>query len=242
MTCFWPHAFSIRLHEITRFEIEIPSIFEAPTIAELAERIETSIHAGASQTPLPIARAPRQNGVVPASFVQERVWELKNFLPELPVFNILYALRVTSPCDVAVLERSINEIVRRHEILRTTFTTVDGRCMQVIAPELTVPLTFDDLRALPAEKIEAAVHEFVREELSHAFVLECSPLIRTRLVRLAERSHLLLIAMAGMIEDASINHDRVRPSAVIAQNQGVSIGACGWHTIRPMALSPSYTS
>ena len=48
---------------------------------------------------------------------------------ELPVFNILYALRVTSPCDVAVLERSINEIVRRHEILRTTFTTVDGRCI-----------------------------------------------------------------------------------------------------------------
>jgi hypothetical protein len=73
--------------------------------------------------------------------------------------------------------------------------------MQVIAPELTVPLTFDDLRALPAEKVEAAVHEFVRGELSHAFVLERSPLIRTRLVRLAERSHLLLIAMAGMIED-----------------------------------------
>jgi acyl-CoA synthetase (AMP-forming)/AMP-acid ligase II len=188
----------IRLQEITRFEIEISSIFEAPTIAELAERIEASIQAGASQTPFPIDRA---HGVVPASFVQERVWELKNFLPELPVFNILYALRVTSPCDVAVLERSINEIVRRHEILRTTFTAVDGRCMQVIAPKLTIPLTFDDLRALPAEKIEAAVREFVQEELSHVFVLERSPLIRTRLVRLAERSHLLLVAMAGMIED-----------------------------------------
>ena len=73
--------------------------------------------------------------------------------------------------------------------------------MQVIAPELLVPLTFDDLRTLLAEKIEAAVHEFVQEELSHAFALERGPLIRTRLVRLAERSHLLLIAMAGIIED-----------------------------------------
>ena len=56
---------------------------------------------------------------------------------------------LTSPCDAAVLERSINEIVRRHEILRTTFAVIDGRYVQVIAPQLTVPLAFDDLRALP---------------------------------------------------------------------------------------------
>jgi acyl-CoA synthetase (AMP-forming)/AMP-acid ligase II len=191
----------MRLHEITQVEIEIYSIFETPTIAEFAERIETLIHAGAPRRPSAIDPAPRQNGVVPASFVQERVWELKNLLPELPLFDVVYALRVTSPCDAAVLERAINEIVRRHEILRTTFTAVDGRCMQVIAPEVIVPLTFDDLLALPAEKIEAAVQGLVQQELSHAFVLERSPLIRPHLVRLAERSHLLLIAMAGMIED-----------------------------------------
>jgi hypothetical protein len=102
---------------------------------------------------------------------------------------------------VTVLERSINEIVRRHEILRTTFTAVDGRCVQVIAPELSIPLTFKDLRALPPSKIETAVHELVKKELSYSFVLERSPLIRTHLVRLAERSHLLLIAMPGLIED-----------------------------------------
>ena len=191
----------LRLHEITHVEIEVSDIFEASTVAELAERIETLIHAPTPRTSLAIDRAPRQNGLAAASFTQERLWELQSSLPELPFFNVLYALRVTSPCDVAVLERSINEIVRRHEILRTTFTAFDGRCMQVIAPELLVPLTFDDFRTLPAERIEAAVHKFVQEELSHAFVLERSPLIRTRLVRLAERSHLLLIAMAGLIED-----------------------------------------
>jgi acyl-CoA synthetase (AMP-forming)/AMP-acid ligase II len=192
----------IRLHEIMHVEVEFSYIFEAPTVAELAERIDILIPAAAApQTPLAIDRVPHQNGVVAASFAQERVWELQNLLPELPFFNVLYALRVTSPCDVAVLERSINEIVRRHEILRTTFTAVDCRCVQAIAAELIVPLTFDDLRALPRSKIEAAVHELVQEELSHSFVLERSPLIRTRLVRLAERSHLLLIAMPGIIED-----------------------------------------
>jgi acyl-CoA synthetase (AMP-forming)/AMP-acid ligase II/acyl carrier protein len=192
----------IRLSEIMHFEVELSSIFEAPTIAELAERIEILIHAAAPpRSPLATERVPRQNGIAAASFTQERIWELQNLLPELPFFNVLNVLRVTSSCDVVVLERSINDIVRRHEILRTTFTAVDGRCVQVVAPELIIPLRFDDLRALPPLKIEAAVHELVREELSHSFVLERSPLIRTRLVRLTERSHLLLIAMAGIIED-----------------------------------------
>lgn len=191
----------IRLHEITNVEVEVSDIFEASTVAELTERIEALIQAAAPQTPLAIDRAPRQNGIAAASFAQERMWQLKNLLPELPLFNVLYVLRVTSPCDVAILERSVNEIVRRHEILRTTVTAVDDRCVQVIAPELIVPLRFDDLQALPPLKIEAAVHELVRQELSHSFAFERGPLIRTRLVRLAERSHLLLIAMAGIIED-----------------------------------------
>jgi acyl-CoA synthetase (AMP-forming)/AMP-acid ligase II len=192
----------IRLHEITHFEVDVSYIFEAPTVAEMAEHIETLIHAGAaSQTPLAIDCVPRQNGVVAASFAQERMWELQTLLPELPFFNVLYALRVTSSCDAEVLERGINEIVRRHEILRTTFTAVDGQFVQLIAPELIVPLKFHDLRALPRLKVEAAVHELVQEELSHSFVLEHSPLIRTRLVQLAERSRLLLIAMPGVVAD-----------------------------------------
>jgi hypothetical protein len=192
----------IRLQEIMNVGVEVTDIFEASTVAELAERIERLIQAAAAaQTPLAIDRVPRQSGVAAASITQERMWRLQNLLPELPFFNVLYALCVTSPCDVAVLERAINEIVRRHEILRTTFTEADGRCVQVIAPELVVPLRFDDLRSLAHLKIEADVQELVREELSHSFVLQRGPLVRTRLVRLAERSHLLLISMAGIIED-----------------------------------------
>ena len=147
---FSPTRVLIRLHEIMQVEVEVSCIFEAPTVAEMAEHIETLIQAGqASRPPSAIVRVARENGAAPASIAQERLWELQHALPDLPFFNVLYALRVTSRCDVAVLERSINEIVRRHEILRTTFAAVDGRCMQVIAPQLTVPLAFDDLRALP---------------------------------------------------------------------------------------------
>jgi len=155
----------------------------------------------ASPAPAAIAAVPRHDGLAPASFMQERLWHLHRVLTDLPFFNVLYVLRLTSACDAAILERSINEVVRRHEILRTTFRAVDGRCMQVIAPQVTVPLVFDDLRALPRAQIETTVRGLIGQELSHSFDLENGPLIRTRLVRLAERVHLLLINMSGSTED-----------------------------------------
>ena len=126
-----------RLHEIMQVEVEASCIFEAPTVAEMAEHLETLIQAGqAPRPPSAVVRVARENGAAPASITQERLCELQHALPDLPFFNILYALRLTSAVDVAGLERSINEIVRRHEILRTTFAAVDGRYVQVIAPQL----------------------------------------------------------------------------------------------------------
>ena len=111
----------------------------------------------------------------PASIAQERLWKLQHALADLPFFNVLYALRLTSPCDAAVLERSINEIVCRHEILRTTFAVIDGRYVQVIAPQLIVPLAFDDLRAssASARRLQTSTHpgrnaSFVRSRTGSA--------------------------------------------------------------------------
>jgi hypothetical protein len=138
---------------------------------------------------------------MPASIAQERLWKLQHALPDIPFFNILYALRITSPCDVAVLERSVNEIVRRHEILRTTFAVIDGRYVQVIAPQLIVALAFDDLLALSRAKKETVAHKLIQEEVLHSFDLAKGPLIRARLLRLAKRQHLLLISMHQVICD-----------------------------------------
>ena len=194
--------FLAHLYETMHIEVEVSRLFEASTVGEMARHIETLIQAGqASRLPSAIVRVPRENGVAPASFAQERMWKQQHALPGLPFFNILYALRLTSAADAAVLERSINEIVRRHEILRTTFTVVDGRHVQVIAPQLNIPLLSDDLHALPGSRKQKAGRQIIQEEALHSFDLAKGPLIRARLVRLAEQEHLLLISMHQVICD-----------------------------------------
>jgi acyl-CoA synthetase (AMP-forming)/AMP-acid ligase II len=194
------HALT-RIYDIMHLKVEVIGLFEAPTVAEMAHHLETLIQAGQARRPVEdILRVPRE-GEVPASAAQERVWKLQHALPGVPFFNVLYALRLTSPVDVAVLERSINELVRRHEILRTTFAAVGGRPVQVIAASLTVPLAFDDLRKFSGSKRESTAHRLVQKELIHYFDLALGPLIRTRLVRLADVEHLLLISMHQTIVD-----------------------------------------
>jgi acyl-CoA synthetase (AMP-forming)/AMP-acid ligase II len=190
-----------RVYEITHFEIEVSRFFEAPTIAALADHLETLIPSGqAARESSAIVRAPRENGV-PASIAQERLLKLQQALPGIPLLNVLYPLRLTSPFDTAVLERSINKIVRRHEILRTTFAIVERRCVQVIAPRLTVYLTFDDLSGLPESRKETVGQQLLQEEALHSFNLAQGPLFRARLVRLTEREHLLLLTMHQIIGD-----------------------------------------
>ena len=101
----------------------------------------------------------------------------------------------------AILERSLNEVVQRHEILRTTFAEVDGKCVQVITPQLNVHLTSTDLHALPRSKKKTLGHKLIQEEMLHSFDLAQGPLFRFHLVHLAKREHLLLITIHGIIVD-----------------------------------------
>jgi acyl-CoA synthetase (AMP-forming)/AMP-acid ligase II len=187
------------IHDAMHLEVGVVSLFDAPTVAEMAEYLETLIKAGRTGQP-EIARVARDEPL-PASPAQERLWTLQQAVPDLPFFNILYALRVTSPLDAPLLERSLDEIVRRHEILRTTFGVAGGRKIQVIAPQLKVPLAVDDLRKLPPSKRKKAAHRLVQAELMHCFDLLHGPLIRARIVRLVEDEHLLLVTMHQMIAD-----------------------------------------
>jgi len=189
------------IHNTLLLDVEVSCIFEAPTVAEMAQYLETLIASGqARRLSLAISHSARER-FAPASIAQERLCELQRALPKVPFLNILYALRLTSSLDVAVLERSINEIVRRHEILRTTFDVEDGRHVQVFAPQLTVPLRFEDLDGLTEAKKETAGHRLIQEEALHSFDLARGPLLRARLLRLAGREHLLLITMHQAICD-----------------------------------------
>ena len=190
------------IYEATKIELAASRFFQAPTVAEVAHHIETVIQPNQTpRAPSTLVRAARENGVVPASIAQEHLWKLQHALPDLPFFNVLYALRITSCCDVAVLERSINEIVSRHDILRTTFAVIDRRYVQIIAPQMIVTLALDDLFSLPRAQKEAAARKAIQEEVLYSFDLAKGPLIRTRVLRLAAREHMLLISMHQTICD-----------------------------------------
>lgn len=189
------------IYETMQLKLEVSGLFDAPTVAEMAEHLERLIQAGQARQPSSaIARMSRE-APPPASPAQERLWTLQQALPDLPFFNILYMLRVTSPVDAHVLEHVLNEIVRRHEIFRTTFAVVGGRLVQTIAPRLAVSLDVVDLSRLPKSRKESGGHRVIKEELLHSFDLARGPLIRARLVRLAESEHLLLISMHQTLVD-----------------------------------------
>src|SRR5215470_7602510 len=113
--------------------------------------------------------------VFPTSFAQQRLWFLDQLVPGSAFYNVDLALPLSRHVDVAALEASINEVVRRHESLRTTFKPANGEPLQVIAPALHIPLRFVDLRHLPEAERSACATELATEEARQTFDLARGP-------------------------------------------------------------------
>ncbi|MBV8234189.1 MAG: hypothetical protein JO075_00670, partial [Acidimicrobiia bacterium] len=128
-----------------RIELPVRALFEAPTVAGLAARL-TEAERG-EDTPPPIRPVPRE-GPPALSFAQERLWFLDQLEPGNPFYNVPIALSLKGPLDIVALERSLGEIVRRHEVLRTTFPAVDGRPVQVVADRWDMLLPVAELTGL----------------------------------------------------------------------------------------------
>ncbi|RKH58625.1 non-ribosomal peptide synthetase [Corallococcus llansteffanensis] len=144
------------------------------------------------------APAPRRS---PLSFAQERMWFLDQWSPGSPALHMPVAVRLSGQLEPAVLERSLQALVLRHEALRTTFTLADGRPVQLVAPALVVVLPVEDLRTLPAGEREAQALRRVAEVAREPFDLSRGPLFRARLFALAAQEHLLLFAMHHAVSD-----------------------------------------
>ena len=141
---------------------------------------------------------------LPLSFAQQRLWFLHQLEPDSPAYNSARAYRVTGPLNVAALAQSLDEIVRRHEILRTTFATIEGRPVQVIAPAMTLrhspgsphqlsTLPVIDLGHLPAPEREPEAMRLLTREIQQPFNLAQGPLLRVTLLRLGQEEHALLL-------------------------------------------------
>lgn len=138
---------------------------------------------------------------IPLSFAQQRLWFLEQLQPESSAaYNISTAAILNGRLDVALLQNSLNEIVRRHEILRTTFTTVESQPVQEIAPTLTVEIPVVDLQFLPPAQKEGEIQQYAIAQ-TQRFQLDKLPLLQVTLLRLEETEHAILLTMHHIISD-----------------------------------------
>lgn len=181
------------------FELDIPlqRLFEFPTIAELAKNIQESSHQSISASIKPVPR----DGNLPLSFAQARLWLLEQLDPNSGIYNMPAKVRLVGELDVEALERSINEIIRRHEVLRTSITSVDGQPLPVIVPDVQIKISVVDLRESPKAEQEAEIQHLSIKEFQLAFDLTQVPLLRCKLLQLEEQEYILLFTIHHIVFD-----------------------------------------
>ena len=183
------------------FQVDLPLrvLFEMPTIAALAQRIGL---ARQEQPAVAAAIAPvTRSGPQPLSFGQMRLWFLDQFEPGSALYNLPVAIRMQGRLDAAVLARCLNDIVGRHEALRTTFVVEHGTPLQVIAPSLELRLPVSDLAGLPPDQCSARVQQCMQDEARQPFDLAAGPLLRACLLRLDADEHVLVLNMHHIVSD-----------------------------------------
>ncbi|HWW75846.1 MAG TPA: condensation domain-containing protein, partial [Pyrinomonadaceae bacterium] len=189
-----------RVRELFKVDLPLRSLFESPTVGGLLKLVEQARRNGNGRRTPPLSPAP-QGAELPLSFAQERLWFLHRLHPESHAYNISGAVRIGGAVEPAVIEQSINEIVRRHESLRTTFQTVQGRPVQVVAPRLRLSLPILDLGGLPEAEREAELQRLAAEEARRPFDLTRGPLLRGTLVLLGGAGQVLLLTVHHIVSD-----------------------------------------
>src|SRR6516165_1381717 len=151
----------------------------------------------------------------PLTYAQRQLWFINELDPGNVSYAIPWSIRLTGELNVEALERSLNEIVRRHEILRTTFVGVDGEPVQMIAEQLWIPLLVTSLQHLQQPEREAAALGLAAEEAKRPFDLAKGPLLRAQLIRLGAANHLLLLTLHHIIFDGWSRRVFARELAVL---------------------------
>ncbi|WP_254564921.1 non-ribosomal peptide synthetase [Oscillatoria sp. HE19RPO] len=184
------------------FQVELPlkTLFEATTLATLAERIEQAIQAELGLE-IPAIVPTSRGETAPLSFAQQRLWFLDRLDPGSPSYNLPRAVRITGELNPTALEQCFTEIVRRHEILRTQFVTVNRHPVQQIIPATPFTLPVIDLQGLSPEDCEAEVRCLTEAEARQGFNLECDRLLRGQLLQLSATEWVLLFTLHHIVSD-----------------------------------------
>ncbi|QDL11462.1 hypothetical protein DP114_29360 [Brasilonema sennae CENA114] len=185
------------------FEIDMPltSLFEEPTILGLASNIEKLRQSKQGGQNSHKVETVSRDQPLSLSFSQASLWFLAQLQPDSSAYNISAAVHIQGSLDIATLEKSFHEIVRRHEVLRTSFRIINGQPVQVISPNLILPISVVELQHLPNQHLSAEVQRLANQEAQQPFDLCNAPLLRTTLVSLGTQEYVLLVTMHHIISD-----------------------------------------
>ena len=188
----------VRVRKTIGVELPLRALFENPTVAKLAAHIDSAEGTAAS---LPAIVAVPRDRDLPLSFSQQRLWFLEQLKPGDPLYHSFQPLLITGPLNVSALELSLNEILRRHEILRTVFHTVGGDPVQRVQPFNPLSLRSINLSDMPPDERRASVEQLAVDESQRPFDITRGPLIRALLVVLGEHEHVLLLTLHHIASD-----------------------------------------
>ncbi|HFE52348.1 MAG TPA: amino acid adenylation domain-containing protein, partial [Bacteroidetes bacterium] len=190
-----------RLRETLGVEVPIRLFFEQPTVEGLARVLEELVREEKGVKAPSLVRVERTDDGLPLSFAQERLWFLHQLEPESAVYNITEALRFSGDFDPDVFVRSLKRVVDRHEVLRTTFSEVKGRPVQVVHDDFELPVTVVDLGRLTEKEASAEVERLTRLESRRPFDLQRGPLFRVTLAALPTGEWAVVVVMHHIISD-----------------------------------------
>ena len=182
-----------RVRESFSIDIPLRTLFEHPTIADLALEIEGK----ETLSVLPPILPQERTAPLPLSFAQQRLWFLGQLIPDVALYNIPLTLKLKGPLNLNALEKAFNDLIRRHESLRTTFSSKEGNSYQVILPHLKISLK----EALVDLEKDLLLQDILYQETNKPFNLESGPLIRLKVIRLAVEEHILLLTLHHIISD-----------------------------------------
>ncbi|MEG3918021.1 amino acid adenylation domain-containing protein [Microcoleus sp. T3_A4] len=181
-------------------EVPLRHLFESPTIASLAEQIQILL---SNENPVqrPLILPVQRTTEIPLSFAQARLWFLDQLQPESGFYNIPNILRLNGQLNISALEDSINEIILRHEALRTNFTTQNGKPVQIIQANYKLELPIIDLEPLSKEAREIEAKRLVTQVAHQPFNLQREPLLRSSLLKLGEQDYIFVLVFHHIIAD-----------------------------------------
>jgi acyl carrier protein len=190
-----------RIREVFQIELALRSLFEAPTVAQLADEIIQGKVISSEEALPPLVRSPR-DATLPVSYAQQGLWLLDQLQPNTSAYNVFNVWYLSGTLDLAALTSSLNTIVARHEALRTRFGLARGVPIQIIAETATAALAIHDLQALPPGERTSTAQQMTTEEALRPFDLQRGPLFRATVLRLSADEQILILCLHHIAADA----------------------------------------